>query len=57
MPWCEQSSTVRRLPCRQPGGFDRPLPMLGAISVAQAVQRRDPDLEATGIRRMSVYIP
>jgi hypothetical protein len=36
------------IPCRQPGGFDRPLPMPAPFPVAQAVQSRDPSLEATG---------
>jgi hypothetical protein len=55
MPRCGQSSTVRRYRAVNPAASIARCRCRARFVVAQAVQRRDPGLEATGIWRMSVY--
>jgi hypothetical protein len=53
MPRCGQSSTVRRYRAVNPAASIARCRCWARFAVTQAVQRRDPGLEATGVWRMS----
>jgi len=57
MPWCMQSSALRRFWCYQPPSSIAIYPSCARVALARAGQKRDPGLETAGIWRMSDNVP